>query len=247
VLYFVFKGHINETVLMNKDTITLHSNHLSTVDATLLLNAGQLSAHDSLFIQHQTFMDENRVPLDTHTQTLTEHQGSIQANLDAINSNTAKIQENLQSIQSLSDTYNNYRNSQVKFIAETAYAYGSEYLPENSIIYYTTEHLDTHNALDNGQFSAPYSGIYGFTFSADFRLYDERSETGFINLVINDSTVRSYMFDSHNNDEIVQDYSITFYAGLNQGDRLALSTGGDPVFDVSRNPGVLMRYLIHLY
>ena len=231
---------------MNKDTLSLHSNHLSSVDATLLLNAGQLSGHDSMFAQHQTFMDENRASINSQGQTLAEHQGSIQANLDGINNNAARIAENLQHIQYLSDNYNNYRNSQVKFYAETGYG-GTEYPPENSRIYYPVEHLDTHNALDNGQFIAPFSGIYGFTFSADFRLYDERSEPGWINININEGTARGYLFDSHHDDEILQDYSITFYMGLNQGDRLDLSTSQDPVFDVSRNPAYFMGYLVHLY
>jgi hypothetical protein len=99
--------------------------------------------------------------------------------------------------------------------------------------------------FDGHQFFAPISGFYSFTFSADFTIFDERAEWAYLNLNINENKIRSYLFDSHHDDEIFQSYSITFTLYMNQGDRLDLSVSGDPSFDISRNPAYLMGYFLH--
>ena len=235
------------------EKLNQHSDHFATVDNTLIVNAGQLSAHDQTFVQHTAYMEENRNTITSHSQIINDHQALIQANTDGINNNAARIQENLnsiikngQDIQYLSDNFNNYLNSRVKFHVETTCCEGSEYWPDNSRLVYKWKHLDTHNALDigNGQFTVPITGFYGFILSADFKLYDERSEIGYINININDGLARQYMFDSRRDDEIWQTYSIYFAYPLNQGDRVDISTSGDPTFDISRNGAFWMGYLM---
>ncbi len=184
---------------------------------------------------------------------LIDHQALIQTNTDGINNNAARIQENLnsiikngQDIQTVSDSFNNYLNSRVKFLVQTACCEGSDYWPDYSRLNYRYKHLDTHNAMnaDGGQFTAPISGMYGFVFTADFRIYDERSENAYINININEGRVRQHMFDSRHDDEIWQTYSIYFALNLNQGDRVDISVEGDPILDIGRNGAFWMGYLM---
>jgi hypothetical protein len=75
----------------------------------------------------------------------------------------------------MADSYNNFRASQVKFVAETPCCEGYEAWPDNSRLTFRNKLLDTHNAVSDSQFFAPISGHYGFIFTADFKIYDERS------------------------------------------------------------------------
>ena len=221
-------------------------------DTTLLSINSQLALHSDEISQHGNFIKENRAFIDDHATSLNDHGGRIQWNTDSINSNTAVIQEhsnsitvNGQNIQSVTDNYNNYRNSQVKFYAETLCCEGYDQWPDYTRIWYKTKWLDTHNALNDSQFFAPITGLYAITFTADFRIYGDRSEFAYLNLYINENLVRSYLYDSSFNDQIYQASSISFTLLLNQGDRLDLSTSGYPNFDISRNPATLMGYLLH--
>ena len=221
-------------------------------DTTLLSINSQLALHSDEISQHGNFIKENRAFIDDHATSLNDHGGRIQWNTDSINSNTAVIQEhsnsitvNDQNIQSVTDNYNNYRNSQVKFYAETLCCEGYDQWPDNTRIWYKTKYLDTHNALSDSQFFAPITGLYAITFTADFRIYGDRSEFAYLNLYINENLVRSYLYDSSYNDQIYQASSISFTLLLNQGDRVDLATSGYPNFDISRNPATLMGYLLH--
>ena len=234
------------------EAVSKHDIDLLNINSQLAIHSEKLSGHDVSIGQHEASINENHAGLEGHTQTLNDYGGRIQSNTDSINANTAVIQEhqnsiaaNSQNIQSVSDNYNNYRNSQVKFYAETLCCEGYEMWPDNTRIWYKTKYLDTHNALSDGQFTAPITGYYSVTFTADFRIYDERAESAYINFNVNEYTVRSHLFDSHHDDEILQAFSISFTAQLNQGDRLDVSVSGDPNFDISRNPATLMGYLLH--
>jgi hypothetical protein len=237
------QGHIVES-------IDEHSLSLANINTALSSNAEKFAIHDQKFVEHQTFMGENRAIIDSHTQIVNDHQGFIQANIQGITNNANRIQENAngivkntQDIQAVLDTFNYYKSSQVKFVAETPYG-GGEYNPENVRLTFAVKHLDTHNALSDSQFFAPISGLYGFIFTADFRLYDERDWQGFIHVNVNEAQAKVYMFDSRNDDEIWQAYSIFFVLFLNQGDRVDISTSGEPCYDISRNPATLMGYLM---
>ena len=234
------------------EAVSKHDIDLLNINSQLAIHSEKLSGHDVSIGQHEASINENHAGLEGHTQTLNDHAGRIQSNTDSINSNTAVIQEhqnsiavNSQNIQSVTDNYNNYRNSQVKFYAETLCCEGYDKWPDNTRIWYKTKWLDTHNALSDSQFFAPITGLYAFTFTADFTIFDERPEWAYLNLNINENLVRGYLFDSHHDDEIFQAFSISFTLLLNQGDRLDLSTSGDPSFDISRNPATLMGYLLH--
>ena len=183
---------------------------------------------------------------------MNDHGGRIQWNTDSINSNTAVIQEhsnsitvNGQNIQSVTDNYNNYRNSQVKFYAETLCCEGYENWPDNAQIWYKTKFLDTHNALSDSQFFAPITGLYAFTFTADFRVFYDKPQYSYLHVNINDNVVRNYKFDSKYDDEIFQTSSIVFTLSLLQGDRVDISTSEGPSFDIGRNPASFMGYLLH--
>jgi hypothetical protein len=217
------QGHITES-------IDEHSISLANINTALTSNAEKLASHDQIFVEHQRFMGENRATIDT--------------NINRIQENANGIVKNAQDIQAVSDTFNYYKSSLVKFYVETPYGGGLGYNPENARLTYPIKHVDTHNAVSDGQFFAPISGIYGFVFTADFRLYDERGGQGSIHANVNDEQVKKYTFDSQNNDEIWQSYSISFVLILNQGDRVDITTSGDPCFDISRNPALWMGYLM---
>jgi hypothetical protein len=234
-----------------EDDISQLGIDLTDVNTVLASNAEKFASHDQTFVQHQAYMAENRGLIDGHTQIVNDHQGYIQVNIEGIANNANRIQENangiaknVQDIQAVSDTFINYRNSQVKFYVETPCCEGTEYNPEWARLTYPKRYLDTHNAVSDSQFTAPIGGVYGFIFTADFRLYDERAWQGYIHVNINEGEVKKYMFDSRNDDEIWQAYSIFFSLILNPGDRVDITTSGEPCFDVSRNSASLMGYLM---
>ena len=221
-------------------------------DTTLLSINSQLALHSDEISQHGNFIKENRAFIDDHATSLNDHGGRIQWNTDSINSNTAVIQEhsnsitvNGQNIQSVTDNYNNYRNSQVKFYAETLCCEGYDQWPDNTQIWYKTKFLDTHNALSDSQFFAPITGLYAFTFTADFRVFYDLPQYSYLHVNINDNVVRNYKFDSKYDDEIFQTSSIVFTLSLLQGDRVDISTSEGPSFDIGRNPASFMGYLLH--
>ena len=137
--------------------------------------------------------------------------------------------------------------SLVKFYAQTPCCQGSATWPDNAPITFEVIFLDSHNALieSSGIFVAPITGVYAFTFTADFRIFNERPEFAYLNININEQWVRGYLFDSYHDDAIIQAFSITVALKLNQGDGLYFSTSGDPCFDISRNPATLLGYLLH--
>ncbi len=86
-----------------------------------------------------------------------------------------------------------------------------------------------HNAVDigGGQFFAPITGLYGFILTADFKIFDERSEIAYLFVNINEGQIRKeYAYDSTLNDQIRQTYSFFFTFQLNQGDRVDITTSG---------------------
>ena len=237
----ILQGH-------NAEAIDQHETHLATVD-------NRLSTHDLTFLQHQTFMNENRDSITSLSQMVSEHTSLIQANTEqltnqanSIETNTATIQDNIRRITKTeedTDNYNNYRNSQVKFYVETPHSGDWSRWPDNSRITYTAKYIDTHNAVNDGQFSAPISGLYGFVFTADFRQFKDRERGGSINVNINDGfSGRKFYYDISADTEFIETFSVYFAVQLNQGDRLDLSTSGDPCFEVSSNPAYWMGYLI---
>ena len=240
---------INQGYLM--ETVFNHDNELVKINTRLDTNGGQLASHDQALAEHQTSIDSNKLTIESHTQILNDYDSRIQWNSDSINANSARIQENQngivknsQDIQSVTDNYNNFRNSQVKFLVDTPCCEGYDKWPDSSRLTFRNKYLDTHNALTDSQFVAPISGFYTFIFTADFKIYDERSEFAYLNVNVNENLVKSFLFDSHHDDEIYQTFSISFTLILNQGDRVDLTTAGDPSFDISRNPGVLLGYLL---
>jgi hypothetical protein len=223
------QGHIVES-------IDEHSISLANINMVLASNAEKFVSHEHIFFEHQTFMGENRAIIDGHTQIVNNHQGSIQTNIQG-------IVKNAQNIQAVGDNFSNYKNSQVKFFVATPYG-GGEYNPENTRLTFPFKKLDTHNAMSDSQFFAPIGGIYGFVFTADFRMYDERIQPGYIIINVNDVLAKVWMFDSQHDDGIRQSHSIFFLFILNQGDRLDINTSGEPCYDISRNPATLMGYLM---
>jgi len=130
---------INQGYLL--ETVFKHDNELVKINNRLDANTGQLAGHDQALADHQTSLDTQRVTLEGHTQTLNDYNGRIQWNTDTINANSARIQENQnsitvngQNIQSVTDNYNNYRNSQVKFLVDTPCCEGYDKWPDNSRI-----------------------------------------------------------------------------------------------------------------
>jgi hypothetical protein len=64
---------------------------------------------------------------------------------------------NSQDVQSVTENYNNYRNSQVKFLVETICCDQLEKWPDNTKIWYENKLLDTHNAVSDSQVTkAPF-------------------------------------------------------------------------------------------
>ena len=61
------------------------------------------------------------------------------------------IIKNSQDVQSVTENYNNYRNSQVKFLVETVCCEGYDKWPDNTRIWYKNKFLDTHNAVSDSQ------------------------------------------------------------------------------------------------
>ncbi len=99
--------------------------------------------------------------------------------------------------------------------------------------------------IGGGQFFAPITGLYGFILTADFKIFDERSEIGYLFVNINEGQIRKeYAFDSTLNDQIRQTRSFFFAFPLNHRDRVDITTSGDPSFDISRNGAFWMGYLI---
>ena len=240
-----------------EDLTSLRINQGHIVDSvdehsiSLANNAEKFASHDQLFIEQQTFMEENRAIIDSHTLIVNDHQGFIQANIESITNNTNRIQENAngivknaQDIQAVLDNFNNYKNSQVKFYVQTSCCDGTEYNPENVCLTYPIKYLDTHNAVSDSQFFPPISGVYGFIFTADFRIWNARPNPGLINVNINNALAKVFVFDLGPQDDFQQSFSIFFSLVLNQGDQVDISTSGDPIYNIARNPATLMGYLM---
>jgi hypothetical protein len=87
--------------------------------------------------------------------------------------------------------------------------------------------------------------VYAFTFTADFHLYDDQSDSGFIEVRVNQGIARSYEFDSTNDNDLWQSFSVDFTFALNIGDYVWITTAGDPIFDISRTPATWQGYLVH--
>ena len=233
------------------EAVSKHDVNLLSISSQLAVHSDKLSTIDESLGNHQTLIDENHAGIESHTQILSDHGGRIQTNTDGINANVATIQEhqssisaNSQNIQLVTDNYNNYRSSQVKFVADTPCCgeMDSDLWPDNTRVWYKTKHLDTHNAVSDSQFFAPITGFYSFTFTADFRICCDSSR---IIVSINENNIRSYLFDSFTNDNLIQTYSVSFTPQMNQGDRMDLAVSGDSGFDISANPATLTGYFLH--
>jgi len=160
----------------------------------------RLNVHDQKLLELQALIEANSALIAAHSQTLTEHQASIQANYDGVAYNGQRIQENqnsiavnAQNVQALTDRFNNFQNSLVKFHVESDA--GSGHWPSNTGITYVHEIMDTHGAMDpgSGYFTAPFSGTYGFFFTAVMYkrvMYDPN------NLIVgvNDNPVKAFNF-----------------------------------------------------
>ena len=230
------QGHLEETVDQHETDLLDHST--------------QLANHTETMSQQNISISANRADIDSHNQTLNTHGNDIQWTIGNINNFATLIPQlqnsiavNGQNIQSVTDNFNNFLGRQVKFYAESGCC-DIEKWPDNARITYQNVPIDTHGAISDGQFHTPITGIYTFTFTADFRIYDDRPEFASVRLNVNDNKIRSYLFDSKDNDEIYFSFSISFTLRLNQGDRVDLSTSGEPCLDFSRNPAAFHGYLL---
>ena len=176
------------------DDLTDHKDHLLEHDQ-------KLNVHDQKFIEQQSVIEVNSGAITSHGQTLSEHQVRIQTNSDGVAYNGQRIQENqnsiainAQNLQSLSENYNNFLNSLVRFYAVSDFGSG-EHWPSNTGITYAYELVDTHNSMDHvsGYFTAPFSGLYGFFFTAVMYKW-EMNYFNNIHIHINDINVACYNF-----------------------------------------------------
>ena len=233
------------------EAVSKHEANLLNINSQLTIYSDKLANLDNAVNKHQNMINELSGSIESHSQTLNDHAGKIQANFDSINFNAARIQEhqsniatNSQNIQSVTDNYNNYRSSQVKFVVDTPCCDDLEFdlWPDNTRVWYKTKHLDTHNAVSDSQFFAPITGLYSFTFTADFRICCDFSS---LIVSINERNVRTYLFDSFASADFIQTFSVSFTLQLNQGVRMDLAVVGNCVFDISRNPATLIGYLLN--
>ncbi len=195
-------------------------------------------------------IEANAALIAAHSQNLAEHQASIQANFDGVAYNGLRIQENqnsiaanAQNLQTLTDRLNNFQNSLVKFHVESDA--GTGHWPSNTGITYVHEIMDTHNAMDpgSGYFTAPFSGTYGFFFTAVMYkrvMYDPN------NLIvgINDVPVKSFNFQY----DLSATSETTYFAlNLNAGDRVNMFQGTGEGVHLQWNPVTFMGYLMQIF
>ena len=195
---------------------------------------------------HQLAIDSNTGSVSNHENLLNTHSNLIQANADGarinsenIQQNTNNINKNSEDIVSLSQNFNDYQSSLVRFHVESACCQGYEAWPDNSRITFENKFVDSQNSHDGSYFTAPLPGVYQFIFTADIRMYHERSERAYIYIRINDVVVKTYMFDNDEAKSSDHPSSLTFAVTLSQGDRIDLVTSDYPAFDVSQNSATL--------
>ena len=101
--------------------------------------------------------------------------------------------------------------------------------PKDSVITYVYKEVDTHNALNmgTGAFTAPFSGVYGFTFTARFNCgYDGRGLSVFHNekYAFTIHQCRLLLTDSTSDYIYVSD-TVHFTRIMQKGDRLQIYSG----------------------
>ena len=241
-----------------KRTISAHTEDITNlrINQGFILEADtkqetQLLDHSELLNSHQLFLDSHSASILNHENLLTSHTAQIQFNQDGVNSNALKIEEdraninkNIADISTVTESFGGFQASLIRFHVESPCCQGSATWPDNSRITFENKLVDTHNAHDGFYFAAPISGFYGFIFTADIRIYEERPDPALIYVRVNDVIVKTYLFDM--NYDRSSDHPSSLYFGLriNQGDRLDLGTSNYPAFDISRNGASLFGFLL---
>jgi len=227
---------------------------LTNHDNEIASHSKQLSGHSEMLNNHQLAIDSNTGSVSNHENTLNTHSNQIQANADGVRINAENIQQNINNINKnsgdilgLSQNFDNFQSSLVKFHVESPCCQGYEAWPDNSRITFENKFVDSHNSHDGSYFTAPMPGIYQFIFTADIRMYHDRSERAYIYVRINDGYVKTYMFDMDESKSSDHPSSVTFALSLSQGDRIDLVTSDYPAFDVSRNSATLFGSLIQKF
>ena len=141
----------------------------------------------------------------------------------------------------MSENYNNFLNSLVRFYAVSDFGSG-EHWPSNTGITYAYELVDTHNSMDHvsGYFTAPFSGLYGFFFTAVMYKW-EMNYFNNIHIHINDINVACYNFQY---DKAATTETIYFANYLNAGDRFNIFQAEGTGVWIKSNPVTLMGFLV---
>ena len=110
------------------------------------------------------------------------------------------------------------------------------YWPKDSVVTYVDDgKVDTHNAMNTGTgtFTAPFSGIYGFTFTALFDCgYDDRRMYFKHNGKRDGAPIhicRLFLTDS-TTDYILGSDTVSFSRYMQKGDRLQIDSGGARIY-----------------
>ena len=163
---------------------------------------------------HQLAIDSNTGLISNHENLLNIHSNLIQANADGVRINSENIQQNINNINknsgdilALSQNFNDHQSSLVRFHVESPCCQGYEAWPDNSRITFENKFVDSHNSHDGSYFTAPLPGVYQFIFTADMRMYHDRSDPATIHIRKNDAVVKAYTFDQH--DEETFDFPVS--------------------------------------
>jgi len=178
---------------------------LTSHDNEIASQSQQLSGHSEMLSNHQLSIESNTASVLNHENTLNTHSIQIQANADGVRINAENIQQNINNINKnsedilgLSQNFNNFQSSLVRFHVESPCCQGYAAWPDNSRITFENKFVDSHNSHDGLYFTAPLPGVYHFIFTADMRMYHDRSYPATIHVRKNDIVVKAYTFDQHN-------------------------------------------------
>jgi hypothetical protein len=100
---------------------------------------------------------------------------------------------------------------------------------------------------DCDYFHAPFNGLFGFIFQADFRTDTYRADSTVLIVRVNDGNVKSFMFDTSEPIVIAWPGAVYFNLRLNAGDRVDLVVGDHPVICISDNGVMLYGFMIEKY
>jgi hypothetical protein len=100
---------------------------------------------------------------------------------------------------------------------------------------------------DCDYFHAPFNGLYGFIFQADFRTDTYLFDPTILFVRVNEGNVRSFVFD--NNAEIAISWpgALYYYLRLNAGDRVDIVVGNHPLIYIRDNGAMLYGFMIEKY